>query len=117
MIKREKILLIALIVMIVLLGIKSYVLDPYSPSEVEETFYNKVEGIIADQYEGFLYDTKLVTFRIVKISEMSERERTVKDKDGNAYIADGIYKAKIRKYILGILPFSEERILDLKEEL
>lgn len=114
--KREKTIMIVLLVLLVLLIFKSFALDPYKPkNDGEEAFYNKVEGIMVEEYTGFLYDYKLVYPRIVKISEMTERERTVKDEDGNEYVADGLYKAKIRKYILGFLPFSEERILDLNE--
>ncbi|MBN2795003.1 MAG: hypothetical protein JXR88_06330 [Clostridia bacterium] len=112
--KREKTLLLILGLVLVLLIVKSFFIDPYTPkNEAEDEFYQEVKDIIETNYTGFLYDSGLVYPRIVKISEMSERERTVKDKDGNTYVADGIYKAKIRKYILGFLPYSEERILDI----
>lgn len=112
--KREKVLLSVAIVLLLLLVSKSMIIDTYHPkNETETSFYNKVEDIMVDEYSSWLYDYNLVTTKIVKISKMSERERTVKDSDGNEFIATGVYKAKIRKYIFGFLPFSEERILDI----
>lgn len=112
--KREKYLMYFMVAIFLVLIVKSFVLDPYAPKNSnEEAFYEQVEGIMEDKYTGFLYENKIVYPRIVSISEMSEKERTVKDKEGNTYIADGIYKAKIRKYILGFLPFAEERLLDI----
>lgn len=113
--KREKYLIIATVALLLLLAIKSFVLDPYNPTEAETPFYERVQGIIESEYDGALYDYNIVNVKIIKISEMSEKEKTV-EKDGETIVAQGIYKAKIRKYFLGILPFSQETILDHAEE-
>lgn len=112
--KKDKVLLISMIGLIILLFIKSFVLDDYKPkNNLEEEFKAKVEQIVDEKYNTGLYEKNVISVRIVKISEMSEKERTRKDKDDNEYYASGVYKAKIRKYILGVLPFAEERILDI----
>ena len=112
---KDKMLFVIMIVLIILLFIKSFALDNYKPkNDLEADFKIKIEEVVKERYSGNLY--KIVKIRIVKISEMSEKERTSKDKDGNVYFATGTYKAKIRKYILGVLPFSEETILDVNLE-
>lgn len=117
MVKREKIIFYAMIVLLVLLLIKSFALDPYNPkNDAEEVFYEKAEGIMTDRFTNFLYEYKIIYPRIVKISKMSEREKTVKDDEGNEYVATGVYKAKVRKYVFGFLPFADEKILDLYVE-
>lgn len=103
-----------MIVLIMALFFKSFILDNYeAKNDSEEQFKIKIEQIISERYDSQLYKNKILVVRIVKISEMNDREKISKDKDGNKYIAKGIYKAKIRKYILGFLPYSEERILDI----
>lgn len=115
--KKDKVLLISMIGLIILLFIKSFALDDYKPkNNSEEEFKAKVEQILDDKYNTGLYKNNLIVVRVVKISEMSEKERTLKDKEDNEYYASGVYKAKIRKYILGVLPFAEERILDIDLE-
>jgi hypothetical protein len=117
MAKKDKVLIGAMILLVILLAFKSFVLDTYkTKNEAETVFLSKIEKIIEDEYSGGLYKYRLINVKVVRITEMSERERTVTDKDGGEYEATGVYKAKIRKYILGILPFSEESILDIDLE-
>lgn len=113
MIKREKIFLIAMLILLVILCVKSLWLDSYSPKNIaEEAFYEKVELIIDEKYTGWLFDYKIVTTKITKISEMTEGDKTYKDLNGDIQETDGVYKAKVRKYIFWLLPFSEERLLE-----
>lgn len=112
MIKRDRIMIVIMVILVLALGVKSFVLDPYQPAnDSEEAFMSYVQSIIDETYSGGLYGT-LVHIRIVKVSEMSENEKKYKDLDGNVQTATGTYKAKIRKYILGVLPYSEESILE-----
>lgn len=113
MAKRDKFIVIAMVVLLLILCVKSLWIDNYTPkNDSEEAFYMKVENIIEEQYTGWLYDYHLVTPKIVKISEMSEGDKKYKDLEGEIKTTEGVYKAKVRKYILWILPFSEERILE-----
>ena len=115
--KREKTLIIIAIVLGIALGIKSFVTDDYKPkNESEELFKEKIENIVKEKYNSTIFQKNIVVIRVVKISEMSEKEKTVSGKKDEIIIASGKYKAKIRKYILGYLPFAEERIRDIKSE-
>lgn len=112
MANRDRIMIVVMIVLVLILGVKSFVLDPYQPeNESEKAFMDYVESIVDAKYSGGLYGT-LVHIKIVKVTEMSETEKTYKDLDGNVQTTTGTYKAKIRKYILGVLPYSEESILE-----
>jgi len=111
--KRDKLFVVGMLVLLLILCVKSLWIDNYTPkNDLEEAFYTKVENIIDERYTGWLYDYHLVTPKIVKISEMSEGDKSYKDLEGNIKTTEGVYKAKVRKYILWILPFSEERILE-----
>lgn len=111
--RKEKIGVSALIILMILLFVKSLFLDAYEPKNTEESiFYEKVVGILEEKESSWLYDYNILKTRIVNIKPMSERERTVKDDEGNTYEVSGIYKAKVRKYLFGILPFSENTVLD-----
>ena len=113
MTKRDKLFVVGMLVLLLILCVKSLWIDNYTPkNDLEEAFYTKVENIIDERYTGWLYDYHLVTPKIVKISEMSEGDKSYKDLEGNIKTTEGVYKAKVRKYILWILPFSEERILE-----
>lgn len=111
--QRDKKLLLILVILLVGLIFKSTMLDEYIPiNDMESNFKENVEKEIGKKYNNILYSNKILFIRIIDISEMSENDKTVKDSDGNSIILDGIYKAKIRKYILGFLPFSDEKVLD-----
>lgn len=111
---QSKIMLAILIVLALILSIKSLVIDPYKPIGDEKEFYEEVEKIIEEKYSSWVYKY-VVDVKIVNMKEMTEAEKTLKDDDGNEYIAKGKYKAKVRKYIVSLLPFSEEWIVDVKE--
>ena len=114
--KRDKIMVLVLIVLAVVLAIKSFALDPYQPqNDGEALFMEQVEKIVDERYNGGLYGT-LIHVRVVKITEMSEKEKSYKDLDGNSQVTEGTYKAKIRKYIFGLLPYAEESILEGVED-
>lgn len=117
MTKRDKLMLVVLAVLVLILGIKSFVLDPYQPkNSSEEAFMKTVSEIMEEKYTGGLYN-KLIFVRVVNIKEMTEKEKTYKDLEGNVQQTSGIYKAKIRKYVLGLLPYAEESILEgVKDE-
>lgn len=110
--RREKILALVTVILLVLLIVKSFVIDPYHPkNEGEENFQSYVNELIEEKYSGGIYDI-LVKIRIVDIDVMSETEKEYRDENDEIQKADGTYKAKVRKYILGILPYSDERILE-----
>lgn len=110
----NKIYIAILCVLTVILLTKSLFLDNYKAVGDEVDFYNEVSQIIEEKYDGGVYDW-LVGVRIVKMKVMTEDEKKLTDDEGNTYYATGKYKARVRKYVLGILPFAEEWILDIEE--
>ncbi len=113
--KKDKLLIILLIVSLCALVMKSFVFDEYKPDiEAEIEFKEKIENIL-DNKEKFFVDT-ISSRRIVSIKVMSEDDKKVETEEGEEYIATGTYKAKVRRYLFGVLPFSEETILDINLE-
>lgn len=110
----NKIYIIILCVLVAILLVKSLILDPYKPVGDEVEFFNEATQIIEGKYDGGIYDW-LVGVRIVKMKVMTEEEKTFTDDEGNEYFATGKYKARVRKYIVGLLPYAEEWILDIEE--
>lgn len=111
---REKRLMIIMVILIGLLIIKSFFMDPYEPSNSKEKdFFDEVEQLLVLSEDSWLYNYKIVTTRIVHMKPMTEKEKTVKGQDGEVYQATGIYKAKVRKYVFGLIPFSDKYILDV----
>lgn len=114
MTKENKIYFIILGVLVLALLVKSFVLDQYKPQGDEQSFFDEATQIMEQRYDSGIY-TWLVKTRLVKMKVMSESEKTLTDDQGNEYVATGKYKARIRKYVFGVLPFAEEWILDIKE--
>jgi len=113
MTKREKVVTIGMVLLLLILCVKSLWIDSYTPkNDMEEAFYNKVENILDAKNTSWIFDYNIVTTKITKISEMSEADKTYKDFNGTIKETEGVYKAKVRKYIFWILPFAEERILE-----
>lgn len=100
---RERLLLIMIIIVgTVLVGkslIEGYKLND-SVSQGERSFYEWVEKKQEDEYSEGLYKTGIFTIKLISIKERSQDE-------GEFYVA------KLRKYVLGIIPFSDVYI---KEE-
>lgn len=119
--KREKIYLIAIIVLLGLLLAKSFYLDEYKPvTEDEILFREYVEKVIDDKFHGFFSRSKLIGYRIVSIKKVEDEGVSVievkSENEGeykNAEI-DGKYVAKIRKYLFHVLPYGEDKILSRK---
>jgi hypothetical protein len=99
--KRELILLIIICIGMVLLSAKSLVLDEVKNLEgLDETFRIDIENAI-DQ----TYNNSIIKYRLIKITT-KENENKI------------IYTGKIRKYLLGVFPFSDIKIkieYDMKE--
>lgn len=114
--KKEKTLVVFMVILIFALLIKSILLDTYNPGNSEEqAFFDEVETILEMRETSWIYDYHIVSTRVVKLKVMTDKERTVKGPDGETYVATGIYKAKVRKYVFGIIPFSDKYILDINQ--
>lgn len=97
--KREKTYVLVTIVLVLMLLMKSTLIDPYkTKNNDEELFKVTVEEVLAEEYDGFLYDNNIIKMRVIKI-----------------YKDDGKYYAKVRKYFLSVLPYSDFKVVDQAE--
>ena len=113
---KEKILIAVTLVLVCLLFVKSLFLDEVKPSNLEELKFKQfVEKRIEDGKEnlGLLSETKLTSFKVVKIQKVSKEGQSrvlYLDESSNTYTEgtiEGKYKAKVRGYVLYVLPYKE----------
>ncbi|WP_432667334.1 hypothetical protein R9X47_13205 [Wukongibacter baidiensis] len=116
--KKEKIYLIAIIVLLGILVVKSLYLDEYKPVTEEEVMFKEyAEKIIDEKFNGFFSRNKLIRYKIVSIKKVDNTGVSiiqVKNQDEDEYKnveIKGKYVARIRKYLFNILPFSQDKVL------
>lgn len=119
--KREKFYSVAIVVLLVLLAVKSMVIDNYKPTtQDEQLFYTYANEIAEEQYDGFTYKYHIASYKIVSIKKVEDKGVSVLEvvdpitNEKKLEEIDGKYKAKIRKYILWILPYGEDKIMSRK---
>lgn len=89
--KHERNMLIVTLILLVLIIIKSLVLDPYKPQNAEEeAFVTFAYEAAEKQFTHEVYDYGIVKLRLVDVK-----------KEGDAY------KGKMRKYAFGIVPYAD----------
>jgi len=109
--RREKAYIIAVVFLAILLIIKSLYIDGYVPKNDEEKiFYDYVNMLIDENKKGDFLKHKIV--KIIK----DEGQSTIEVYDeGSKQLKEisleGKYKARVRKYILGIIPYGEYTII------
>ena len=113
----EKKMAVALAVLLVLLSFKSLVLDPYRPVTPEEAAYREFALLVAPYHgspipgDGVLYTRRVV--RLERVSGDGITEIMIVDSDSGELVEkalDGHYEARIRSYLLGVIPIREFRI-------
>lgn len=116
--RREKAYISISILLLIILIFKSVYLDDYNPQNKEEELYKEFAYRMAvEQAPGIFEKNKLRTFRVVNIKKIEEESISVistynKEKDEFENIEiEGVYKAKVRKYILGVMPYGEFSVL------
>lgn len=103
--RRERVYAIAVTVLLVLLIVKSLVLDPVKlEDENEIEFASWVETKIEKEFDGFIYDSNLFVHRLVSVKKTKKTEEN-----------EELYVGKVRRYFLGILPMSEQYIKEKKQ--
>jgi len=96
----ERLWLAALLGAAVLLGVKSYVLDPWTPETTgEAAWYRAAQEALAQEPPSWGADRGLLQHRIVEIRQTPSPE------DGDAI------RVTVRTYVLGYLPFGDRRII------
>lgn len=115
--KRERIYIGTLLVLMGVLCVKSLWLDHYKPAnEAEMLFMDQVEIALDERYQNPFYKYHILTYRIVGIGKISETEAKIvehydSEVDANVMLElKGSYKAKVRKYLLGLLPVGQETV-------
>lgn len=117
---REKRLLIVAIILFVIVFVKSFFLDEVknlSPEEAEFKVY--VEKVIAEKHDNIFDKIKIVGYRVIDISEITEFDLTSLRKINKfseeeiEKILEGKYKGKVRKYFLYTIPFGDEKIIKM----
>ncbi len=113
---REKTLVgVTILLVIIMLG-KSLFFDEVKPKNSDEIMFKSfVEKRIADGKEelGLLNETGLASYKVVKIkktNEIGESKILYYDQDKASYVEGrikGEYKAKVRGYMLYIIPYKE----------
>lgn len=99
---REKVYIIVIIILLAVLSVKSLYFDEISNlSEREQIAVQNIYQTLDEKYNGFLYDSGLLSYRVVKLKLVEE--------EGKEF-----YRCKARKYILHVLPF-QETIIDFEE--
>jgi len=100
---REKLLVLLLLIFgLVLIGkslTEGYRLTAEVPAG-EEAFYNWVQEEVAIEYSGGFYKSGIFSIKLISIKERNQ--------EGQVY-----YVAKLRKYVLNVVPFSD---VFIKEE-
>ncbi|NLY72514.1 MAG: hypothetical protein GX079_02320 [Tissierellia bacterium] len=95
--KNERVLIVITLILLVLLSIKSLFIDGYVPSTEEEKV---VKELALEKFKV----NRFSTFKVVKIKQLSS------DNFDSLDLEHG-YIVVIRKYLFGIVPYGETRIL------
>lgn len=109
---REKAMIIVILLLIAVIALKSIVLDPVrNLTPEEEDFKDFVLYTVEESYQSKLKDMGLMTYRIYDIFEAEPgqtTELTYEDpKTGEevTVVQDGRLTARVRGYLLWIIPF------------
>lgn len=95
--KREKILLLVCLLLFVAVVVKSLFLDGYTPTNQEE------EKAIEKVHEA-IKDSSFIQNKVVKLKKISEETK----KENKVDLG---YMITLRKYLFGIIPIGESRVL------
>jgi hypothetical protein len=99
---REKVYIIAVILLLGILSVKSIYFDEIKNlNDEDKVVVQNMYQTLDEKYDNFLYKSGFLTFRVVKLKEASENDVE-------------FYRAKARKYLLQILPIQEVTIDMLK---
>ena len=108
---REKAMVIVLVLAIVVLIVKSTVLDEVKDLNPEEQIFKEfVEYSVEEEYSGFLVNKGIIKYRIYDLYMADADQEAVlryKDPDTNQMVdvvQEGRYNARVRGYLFWILP-------------
>ncbi len=97
---KEKLLIVAVALMVIAIGIKSIYFDPFVPqTESDKQLMSEAQTFIELKHDGSLYQSGIMKTRIIKVG----------------FGEDGTKKVHYRKYVAVIFPFGDE-YWDLEEK-
>ncbi|MGB4499992.1 MAG: hypothetical protein WBI21_01810 [Natronincolaceae bacterium] len=111
--KRSKIMLIITIVLILILIIKSNLIDPVHELDGDIEKYRLYSLQTAPLGGGILKNTGLLTYRVVKVKQDSSEDTTaiiIKDENSGKWvdhIIEGQYSGKVRVYLFNFVPIKD----------
>ncbi|MCD4712557.1 MAG: hypothetical protein K8R73_04675 [Clostridiales bacterium] len=89
---KDWILIGVTLIVLIVLGYKSIVMDPVEPKDsVEEAVVVRMQEVLDETHSNILYKTGIMKFRITDVKVESEDDFT----------------GRYRKYLLGVLPFGD----------
>jgi hypothetical protein len=85
---REKVLIVATVIVLVALSYKSIYMDAYAPEATDDLVL--IENYIDEQYDGIFYESGLLKIRIINFNNVENEA-----------------KLHLRKYLFGIVPIGD----------
>ena len=120
---KEKAMIVMIVLLLLVLLFKSFYFDEVKNlSEDEMKFKSFVEYSVSEEYDGFLEQSGLMTYRVYDIYMADKDEKGVlrfKDADTGKVvetIQNGRYNARVRGYFLWILPVKHFSVTAAVEE-
>ena len=86
--RREKVLLAATIILLIIVSVKSIYFDPYKVTQTDDL--TEVEAFIDERYDGFFYDSNFLKVRVIEYKATDEETQL-----------------HLRKYFLGLFPIGD----------
>ena len=111
--KRSKIMLIITIVLILILIIKSNLIDPVHELDGDIEKYRLYSLQTAPLSGGIFKNTGLLTYRVVKVKQDSLEDTTaiiIKDENSGEWVdhvIKGQYSGKVRVYLFNFIPVKD----------
>jgi len=112
--KKEIIMIIVTIALMIILGVKSTFFDEVRDlPPAEQQFKDFVDYSVQRDYDGMMEKAHLMVYRVYKIEMADKKQNAVlKYKDSETgkqveVVQDGRYNAKVRGYVLWIFPVNQ----------
>lgn len=89
---KERVLVGVTLIVLIILGYKSIIIDPVDPKDQkDEAVVVRMQEVLDERHSNILYKTGILKFRITDVKVEGEDDFT----------------GRYRKYLIGILPFGD----------
>ncbi|MEW9123858.1 MAG: hypothetical protein AB2421_14195 [Thermotaleaceae bacterium] len=114
--KENILILISVVLVIALLG-KSFFLDEVRNIRGDELKFKQfVDKAVEEKMQGFMTKKGLIRYRVVAIEKLSDEGTSLIEylnEEGTEYVEgsiEGQYQAKVRAYFLHVIPYKDIRV-------